>query len=100
MKKLLIGATVIAGLSLTACATGDNYASLVKEAEAKQAQSEKNGNVWKQRNMKQPYVEHYLAEAEKARKESVRLANEAVKSANAQLQQTKDGSTLKPGWYK
>lgn len=102
MKKLLVGATVLATLTLGACghnASKDNYAALVNEANAKQEASKKNGNVWHQRNMKVAYVEHYLAEAEKARKESVRLAEEAVKTANGQLRQTKEGRELKPGWY-
>lgn len=102
MKKLLVGATVLATLTLGACghnASKDNYASLVEEAKAKQEISKKNGNVWQQRRMKQPYVDHYLAEAEKARQESVRLAAEAVKSANAQIRQSKEGAELTPGWY-
>ncbi|WP_044407972.1 hypothetical protein [Thiomicrospira microaerophila] len=109
MKKLLVGATVAAAFSLTACAQtqattaavpDDGYASLVAEAQAKQAQSKADGNVWQQRNMKLPYVDHYLAEAEKARLESVRLAQEAVKSANGQIDQTNYGRNLTPGWYK
>lgn len=103
MNKLLVGATVLATLALGACThngTKDNYGALVAEAKAKQEQSKKNGNVWQQRNMKQPYVDHYLAEAEKARLESVRLAAEAVKSANAQIAQSEEGKKLTPGWYK
>lgn len=103
MKKLLVGATVLATLTLGACghnASKDSYDALVEEAKAKQEVSKKDGNVWQQRRMKLPYVDHYLAEAEKARQESVRLAQEAVKTANAQLRQTKEGKELKPGWYK
>lgn len=108
MKKLLVGATVATALTLTACAQtqttasapDDGYASLVAEAQAKQEQSKKAGNVWQQRRMKLPYVDHYLAEAEKARLESVRLAQEAVKSANGQIDQSTYGANLTPGWYK
>jgi uncharacterized lipoprotein YbaY len=105
MKKLLVGATFLATLTLAACnhnqaMPADEYASLVAEAQDKQAKSKELGNVWQQRNMKLPYVDHYLAEAEKARQESVRLAREAVKSANAQLDQSKYGSELRPGWYR
>ncbi|WFE68128.1 hypothetical protein P8S54_07840 [Thiomicrospira sp. R3] len=107
MKKLLVGATVATAFSMTACAHNhstaacdDGYDSLVAEAQAKQEQSRANGNVWQQRNMKLPYVEHYLAEAEKARLESVRLAQEAVKSANGQIDQSNYGRDLTPGWYK
>jgi uncharacterized lipoprotein YbaY len=108
MKKLLVGATVAAAFTLTACAQNqtvasapsDGYDSLVAEAQAKHAQSKADGNVWQQRNMKLAYVDHYLAEAEKARLESVRLAQEAVKSANGQIDQTNYGRNLTPGWYK
>lgn len=102
MKKLLVGATVLATLTLGACAHNqhsDNYSALVEEAKAKQAISKENGNVWKQKAMKKPYVEHYLEEAEKARLESVRLAKEAVRSADAQIAQTKEADDLTPGWY-
>lgn len=108
MKKLLVGATIATAFSMTACAhnhsatsaVDDGYAALVAEAQAKQEQSRADGNVWQQRNMKLPYVDHYLAEAEKARQESVRLAKEAVKSANGQIDQTNYGRNLTPGWYK
>lgn len=104
MKKLLVGATVLATLSLAACnhnqTAGDNYASLVSEAQQKQEIARQSGNVWQQRRMKLPYVDHYLAEAEKARQESVRLANEAVDTANAQLDQSSYAAELRPGWYK
>ena len=103
MKKLLVGATVLTALTLGACSQNqtkdDGYAALVNEAQAKQEISKQNGNVWQQRNMKKPYVDHYLAEAEKARLESVRLANEALKSANAQIAQSEDGRKLTPGWH-
>lgn len=106
MKKLLVGATVLATLTLGACthnqtqADADGYQNIVAEAKAKQDISKKNGNVWQQRRMNLPYVDHYLAEAEKARQESVRLANEALKSANAQITQTEEGRKLTPGWYR
>ncbi len=105
MKKLLVGATVLATLTLAACnhnqaMSTDGYAALVAEAQEKQAKSHELGNVWQQRNMKLPYVDHYLAEAEKARQESVRLAREAVKSANAQIEQSKYAAELRPGWYR
>lgn len=103
MKKLLVGATVLTSLTLAACShtqtKDDGYAAFVAEAKAKQEISRENGNVWQQRNMELPYVEHYLVEAEKARLESIRLAKEAVKSANAQIAQTEDGRALTPGWY-
>lgn len=103
MKKLLVGATVLATLTLGACAHNqhnDNYSALVKEAQAKQEISKETGNIWHQRAMKKPYVEHYLAEAEKARLESVRLAKEAVRSADAQIAQTEEARATVPGWYK
>ncbi|AEG31226.1 hypothetical protein [Thiomicrospira cyclica] len=105
MKKLLVGATVLATLTLAACnhnqaMSTDEYATLVAEAQEKQAKSHELGNVWQQRNMKLPYVDHYLAEAEKARQESIRLAREAVKSANAQIEQSKYAAELRPGWYR
>ncbi|MBE0494249.1 MAG: hypothetical protein IBX48_07885 [Thiomicrospira sp.] len=103
MKKLLVGATVLATLTLGACAHNqqtDKYAALVNEAKAKQDISKETGNIWHQRAMKKPYVEHYLEEAEKARLESVRLANEAVRSANAQIAQTEEARAMTPGWYK
>jgi hypothetical protein len=111
MKKLFVGIAIIASMSLTACNetkpdTNDltTYAGVVAEAKAKHAFAKKrDGNVWKQKKMKKAYVDHYLAEAEKAKKagkdaKAMELAKEALNTAIQQVRQMDKKD--KPAWIK
>lgn len=111
MKKLLVSAAVVATLSLGACSsTGQtkslsSYDDIIAEAASIHAQAAKNNYVWKQKKMKKPYVDHYIALAEEAKKKgddatAMKYAKEALKTANAELDQEVKYSDLKPGWYK
>ena len=109
MRKLLIGTAMIAAVSMTACAntsmTPTSYSDYVSAAQEKHEIAKANNNVWKQKKMKKPYVEHYLAKAEEAKKKgddtaALKYAKEAYKSANAQVNQINSWKELKAGWVK
>lgn len=111
MKKLFMGIAIIASMSMTACNetkpdTNDlsTYAGVVAEAKAKHAFAKKrDGNVWKQKKMKKAYVDHYLAEAEKAKKagkdaDAMKLAKQALSTAMQEIKQMDKKD--KPAWLK
>ncbi len=109
MKKLLIGSMLAAAVAMTGCtATASNptsYSDYVDAAKAAHAKAAANNNVWKQKKMKKPYVEHYLAKAEEAKKKgdeaaALKYAKEAYKSANAEVAQTESWKGLKAAWEK
>lgn len=112
MKKILVGAAIIASLSLGACSstpskssTPVTYEEIIAEAKAQAAIAKKSGNVWKQKKMKKPYVETYIAKAEAAKKKgddkaAMKWAQEALKLANAAVEQSKDSEGIKPAWIK
>lgn len=109
MKKLLIGTALLATLSMTACASNSaapsSYDDYVAAANELHAEAKKNKNVWKQKKMKKPYVEHYLAKADEAKKKgddagALKFAKEAYKSANAQMEQVESWKSMKPAWEK
>uniref|UniRef100_Q31F64 Lipoprotein n=1 Tax=Hydrogenovibrio crunogenus (strain DSM 25203 / XCL-2) TaxID=317025 RepID=Q31F64_HYDCU len=110
MKKLLVSAAVIATLSLGACSSNQSksassYDSVISEATSTHAIAKKNGYVWKQKKMKKAYVDHYIAKAEEAKKKgddkaAMKYANEALKTANAEVHQMKEYADLKPAWIK
>lgn len=108
MKKLFIGMAVIASLSISACnATkpdANSYEGVVAEAKAKHAFAKKrDGNVWKQKKMKKAYVDHYLAQAAKAKKagkdaDALKLAKQARDTARQEVKQMDNKD--KPAWLK
>lgn len=108
MKKLLLTAAIAATMTLTACSSAPakgSYEAMIADAKAAHAQAAKAGNTWKQKKMKKPYVDHYIAKAEEAKKKgdekgAMKWAKEALKSAEAELHQTNHYADLKPGWYK
>lgn len=111
MKKLLIGTLfAFASLSLTACSSNatkapTSYSDYVDSAKALHAQAKADKNVWKQKKMKKPYVEHYLAKAEEANKagdeaKALKLAKKAHASAEAQMRQTAGWKGMKAAWEK
>ena len=109
MKKLFIGTAMVAALSMSACASNTanptSYADYVAAAKAAHAKAAEHKNVWKQKKMKKPYVEHYLAKAEAAKKKgddaaAMKYAKEAYKSANAQMNQVESWKSLKAAWEK
>ncbi|QCU89706.1 hypothetical protein [Thiomicrorhabdus sediminis] len=107
MKKLFIGTALVAALSMGACtsntANPTTYDDYVEAAVATHAKAKAMGDVWKQKKMKLPYVEHYLAEADKAKKagddaKALKLAKEAYKTANAEVAQAE--TVQKAAWEK
>lgn len=111
MKKLFVGAAIFAALTMTACSSNPmksgsmSYDETVAEAKAQHAKAKEYGNVWQQKKMKMSYVEHYLAEAEKAKQagnqdKAMKMAKEALKTANAEVAQSEDNQGLKPAWIK
>lgn len=110
MKKYLIGAAIIASLSLGACSSSPSkstmsYDDTVAEAKAQHAKAKSYGNVWKQKKMKMSYVETYLTKAEEAKKKgdeaaAMKYAQEALKSANQEVAQSESNAGLKPAWIK
>jgi|ACQI01.1.fsa_nt_gi flagellar basal body L-ring protein FlgH len=111
MKRFLIGTLfAAASLSMTACASNapkepTSYADYIEAAQSLHAEAKKNKNVWKQKKMKKPYVEHYIAKAEEAKKKgdeakALKYAKEAHKSAEAQMRQVNSWKTLTPPWEK
>ena len=111
MKKLLITAALVATVSLTAC-TGNgtkvnssSYADVVSAAKAAHADASKSGYIWKQKKMKMSYVDTYLAKAEAAKAKgddagALKAANQALKTANAEVAQREAANGLKGGWEK
>ncbi len=109
MKKILIGTAMAAVVGMTGCAstasTPTTYADYVDAATATHAKAAAHKNVWKQKKMKLPYVEHYLAKADEAKKKgdeaaAMKFAKEAYKSANAEMMQVDSWNGLKPAWEK
>lgn len=109
MRKLLIGSALVAAVAMTGCAstasTPTSYSDYVDAAKAAHAKAAANKNVWKQKKMKLPYVEHYLAKAEEAKKKgdeaaALKYAKEAYKSANAEVAQSESWKGMKPMWEK
>lgn len=110
MKKLFVSAAIVASLSLSACSSTQtkslsSYDDIIAEAVAVNAEAKKKGFVWKQKAMKLPYVEHYIAKAEEAKKKgddasAMKYAKEALKTANAEMNQMVKYSDLQPAWYK
>ena len=109
MKQLLLGMAIALSLSVTGCAynnsTPSSYAEYVGAAKAAHAKAVANKNVWQQKKMKLPYVEHYLAKADEAKQKgddstALKYAKEAYKSANAEVAQVDSWKTLKPAWEK
>jgi len=109
MKKLLIGTAMAAVLGMTGCASTASapttYADYVDGAKAAHAKAAAQNNVWKQKKMKLPYVEHYLAKAEEAKKKgdeaaAMKYAKEAYKSANAEVAQSASWEGQKAAWEK
>lgn len=110
MKKLLVSAAVVASLSLGACSTNQtkelsSVDDIIAEAASVHAEAKKKGNVWKQKKMKKGYVDHYIAKAKDAQKKgddkaAMKWANEALKSANAELDQSVKYADLQPAWIK
>ncbi len=109
MKKLLITAALVATVSLAACTSNEakagSYASVVSAAKAAHADAASSGFTWQQRDMKLSYVDHYLALAEEAKAKgddaaAMDFAQQALKTANAEVAQRDAGKTLKAGWEK
>lgn len=113
MKKLLVGIAVAATMTLTACgsaptktsAAADSYEGKIAQAKKLHAESASHGNVWKQKKMKKAYVDHYVAKSAEAKakgddKAAMKWADEALKTAKAQLQQYNDNNGLEPLWRK
>lgn len=110
MKKLFVGAAVVATLSLGACSSMQtkssmSYDDVVAQATAQHAKAKEMGNVWKQKKMKQPYFDTYISEAAAAKKKgdneaAMKFAKEALKTANAEVQQSEKYADLKPAWVK
>ena len=110
MKKLFTAAAVAASLTLGACANMQSndlstYNGVMAEAAAQHAIAKENGNVWKQKKMKKPYVDHYMAKAEEAKKKgddaaAMKYAKEALKTARAEVRQTQAHASTEPAWLK
>ncbi len=109
MRKLVIGTAILAALSMSACASNSSapssYSDYVDAAKAAHEVAKKNQNVWKQKKMKKPYVEHYLAKADEAKKKgddagALKYAKEAYRSANGQVSQVESWKTMAPAWQK
>ncbi|WP_040725834.1 hypothetical protein [Thiomicrorhabdus sp. Kp2] len=109
MKKLLIGTALVAALGMGGCTSNEamptSYADIVESAKAAHAKATAVNNVWKQKKMKQPYVDTYLAQAEEAKKKgddaaAMKYAKEAYKSAHAQVAQMEEWKGMKAGWEK
>lgn len=110
MKKLFVSAAIVASLSLGACSSSQtkslsSYDDIVTEAVAVHAEAKKKGNVWKQKKMKLAYVDHYIAKAEEAKKKgddtaAMKFAKEALKTANAEVNQSAKYADLQPAWIK
>lgn len=109
MKKLLIGTAVVAALAMGGCtstqSTPVTYADYVEGANAAHAKAKAVNNVWKQKKMKQSYVDTYLSKADEAKKKgdeaaALKYAKEAYKSANAEVTQMESWKGLKAAWEK
>ncbi len=109
MKKLLMTAALVATVSLTGCAGNgakdESYASIVAAATATHADAAKSGYTWQQKKMKMSYVDTYLAKAEEAKAKgddegALKAANQALKTAKAEVAQREAANGLKAGWEK
>ncbi|BBP43037.1 hypothetical protein [Thiosulfativibrio zosterae] len=109
MKKLLVISAVAASLTLGACASTptakSEYDATVEKATMAHAEAKKMGNVWKQKKMKMSYAEDYLAKAAEAKAKgdeaaALKFAKEALKTAEAEVEQSMKYADVKPGWYK
>lgn len=109
MKPLLVGIAFALCISLTSCAlnnsTPSSYSEYVNAAKTAHAKAIANKNVWQQKKMKLPYVEHYLAKANEAKQKgdnttAMEYAKKAYKFANAEVAQIDAWKTLKPAWQK
>ncbi len=108
MKKLLVGAVVVATLSLGACGNNptkgeSTYANLVAEVAATQAKAKKEGFVWKQKKMKKSYADTFLAKAKAAMDKgdeatAIKYANKALIIANGEVEQA--NTKPAPAWLK
>ena len=110
MKKLLTAMAVAGSLTLGACANMQSndlstYNGVMAEAAAQHAVAKEHKNVWKQKKMKKPYVEHYMAKAEAAKKKgndaaAMEWAQKALKSARAEVRQSQQHASTDPAWLK
>ena len=109
MKKLLIGTALVATIGMTGCTanatTSTSYADIVESAKAAHAKAKTVNNVWKQKKMKQPYVDTYLAKADEAKKKgddaaAMKYAKQAYKSAHAEVAQMESWKGMKAAWEK
>jgi len=110
MKNLLVITAVAATLSMSACANNapvktSAYDTTVSEAMKIHASAKSHHHVFKQKKMKQPYVEHHLALAKEAKtkkddKTAMYHAQKALKIAKAEMAQYEAGKDFKPGWIK
>lgn len=110
MKNLLVITAVTATLSITACANNapvkmSAYDTTASEAMKLHDSAKSHHHVFKQKKMKQPYVEHHLALAKDAKAKNddsaaMFHAEEALKIAKAEMMQYEEGKTIKPGWIK
>lgn len=111
MKNLLVITAVAATLSITACASNapaekmSAYDTTVSEAMKLHESAKSHHHVFKQKKMKQPYVEHHLSLAKEAKAKNddqtaMFHAKEALKIAKAEMTQYEEGKTIKPGWVK
>ena len=108
MKKLLIAATIATTVTLGACSNNpmsasNSYSDIVAQAKAVHKVAAERGDVWKQKKMKLPYVEYYLAKAEAAHKKgdqatAMKNAKLALKVAKAEVKQTEDYANITPLW--
>lgn len=110
MKNLLVITAVTATLTLAACANNapvktSAYDTTVSEAMKLHEVAKSEQHVFKQKKMKQPYVEHHLALAKEAKAKNddaaaLKHAQTALKIAKAEVAQAEDGKNVKPGWIK
>lgn len=110
MKNLFVITAVAATLSVSACANNapvktSAYETTVSEAMKMHESAKSHHHVFKQKKMKQPYVEHYLALAKKAKAEkndklAMQHAKSALNIAKAEMVQYEEGKNFKPGWIK
>ncbi len=110
MKKLLISATIFVSATLVGCnqtnqSKPTSYADIVSQAKSLHANAAETGYVWKQKKMKTSYVEHYLAQADEAKKKgddaaALKAAQEALKIATAEVAQREEAKNLKASWEK
>lgn len=109
MKRLLIGATLAATLTLGACSSNPSqtasYADTIAQAKATHAQAAKMGNIWKQKKMKLAYVDDYIAKAEAAKKAgndkaAMKNAQLALRTAKHEVAQMQEYANTTPLWQR